>query len=145
MNNTIYFSCELDTTDASCALGLEIWLDGQQIYDTSHVQEHARFQHELSDAEAAHVLQFVMKNKQPEHTKISQSGEIVQDARLVIKNITFDEISLGHMFTELATYSHDFNGTGPATQGKFYGEMGCNGTVELKFSTPLYIWLLENM
>jgi len=49
------------------------------------------------------------------------------------------------MFTELATYTHDFNGTKELTQEKFYGVMGCNGTVSLKFATPIYLWLLENM
>jgi len=46
---------------------------------------------------------------------------------------------------KLAQYQHDFNGTGNPTIDKFYGEMGCNGTVSLKFTTPIYLWLLENM
>jgi hypothetical protein len=45
----------------------------------------------------------------------------------------------------VAKYQHDFNGTGKLTTQNFYGELGCNGTVSLKFSTPIYIWLLENM
>jgi hypothetical protein len=71
-------------------------------------------------------------------------GEIVLDARLAIKDIEFDQIALNHIFTELSVYTHDFNGTGPQTSDKFYGEIGCNGIVELKFTTPVYIWLLEN-
>ena len=50
-----------------------------------------------------------------------------------------------NMFVEQAVYTHDFNGTSKATENKFYGELGCNGTVSLKFSTPMYLWLLEHM
>ena len=27
----------------------------------------------------------------------------------------------------------------------FFGNMGCNGYVSLKFATPIYLWLLEHM
>jgi hypothetical protein len=69
----------------------------------------------------------------------------VSDAVLTIKDLAFDEIKLGHMLTELATYTHNFNGTKEPVQEKFYGAMGCNGTVSLKFAAPVYLWLLENM
>jgi hypothetical protein len=69
----------------------------------------------------------------------------VSDATLAISNLAFDEIKLGHMVTKLATYDHDFNGTKAPVQDRFYGEMGCNGTVSLGFTTPIYLWLLENM
>jgi hypothetical protein len=49
------------------------------------------------------------------------------------------------MVTEQAVYTHDFNGTQQEIQDEFYSEMGCNGTVSLKFSTPIYLWLLEHM
>ena len=76
---------------------------------------------------------------------IDEAGNIISDAKLTVTNVAFDDIQLGHMLTEKATYAHDFNGTGVMGQHKFYGEMGCNGTVSLKFSTPIYLWLLEHM
>ena len=42
-------------------------------------------------------------------------------------------------------YRHDYNGTTDPFDDEFYGEMGCNGTVSLKFTTPIYLWLLENL
>lgn len=145
MNNITKFSCILDTTDSSCALGMEIWLDDQQIFNNNHVSNQITVEHEFSDTDSEHELKFILKGKQPEHTCIDQQGNIISDARLIIKEIKFDEIALGYMFTELAGYTHDFNGTGQLMQDKFYGEMGCNGTVSLKFSTPIYLWLLEHM
>jgi hypothetical protein len=142
---TTKFSCKISTTDSSALLGLEAWIDDHKFFDLSHVTDSQEISTEINDDEAEHVLRLVMKNKILDHTKINDAGEIVQDARLVIEDIAFDGIKLNHMFTKLATYTHDFNGTGAEIQDKFYGEMGCNGTVKLEFTTPVYLWLLEHM
>jgi hypothetical protein len=144
MSNKVKISCVLDTTDSSCPLGMEIWMDDQQIFNQDHLTELTPFEYELSDDDGEHSLRFVMKGKTQAHTKINESGEIISDSRLVIKDIEFDEIALKYLFNNLAVYTHDFNGTGPTTLDKFHGEMGCNGTLELKFTTPTYLWLLEN-
>lgn len=145
MNNSVKFSCVLDTTDAACALSMEIWLDDQQIFHSSHITGTTFFQHDVCDDESNHQLRFVMTGKTVAHTQIDANGQIVSDARLLIKDLAFDEIKLGLVFSQLSTYTHDFNGTGSATQEKFYQEMGCNGTVSFQFSTPVYLWLLEHM
>jgi hypothetical protein len=139
------FSCVVDTSDPCCKLGIEIWLDNDKIFDLDHVVEPVKITHEFSDQENTHELRFVLKNKQQEHTKVDTDGNIISDARLSIQNVALEEIELGHTFISQATYSHDFNGTGPSTQEQFFGEMGCNGTVSFKFSTPTYHWLLENI
>jgi hypothetical protein len=145
MSDTIKFSCVIDSTNPACPLGMEIWLDDQQIFHSNHVTSSIVFDHKILDTDGEHQLKFVMKNKTQDHTKVDQLGAIVSDARLIIKDFAFDEIKLGHMFTELATYTHDFNGTGAMIDDKFYGELGCNGTVTLEFYTPIYLWLLEHM
>lgn len=145
MQSNIRISCNVSTTDGTVPLGVEIWLDDSKLLDIDHVTESMQFQHELPDTEADHELKFVLKNKLAEHTKINEQGQIVSDACLIIDNMAFDDIKLGHLFTELTTYSHNFNGTGIDTQDKFFGAMGCNGTVSLKFTTPMYLWLLENL
>jgi hypothetical protein len=135
----------LDTTDASATLGLEAWLDNHKFFDTDHVQVRQQIFIEISDEDNEHELRFVMKNKTSDHTRIDSNGNIVADARLIITDLSFDEIALGHMVTEQAVYVHDFNGTSTTTQDQFYHELGCNGTVSLKFNTPVYLWLLEHM
>jgi len=145
MSNTISISCTLDTTNPDAALGFEAWVDDQKFFDTDHVQTRQQVVVEINDDDHEHELRFVLKNKTSDHTQVDADGNIVSDARLIVSDLTFDEIKLGHMVTEQAVYTHDFNGTGAVTHDKFYGEMGCNGTVSLKFSTPVYIWLLENM
>ena len=85
-----------------------------------------------------------MKHKIPEHTELDDTGNIVRDVILTISDITFDEIELGKLFLEKSTYTHDFNGSQAVVEDQFFGNMGCNGTVSLKFSAPTYLWLLEN-
>jgi hypothetical protein len=145
MENNIEFSCTIDTTDKSAELAMEIWLDDVQIFHDNHVSGLTVFKHDIIDDEGDHELRFILKGKNPSHTTVDELGQIVSDARLVINDVMFAEIKLGNLFSDLATYTHDFNGTGQMVQEKCYGEIGCNGTVSIKFSTPIYIWLLENM
>jgi hypothetical protein len=145
MENTATFSCKIGTTDESATLGMEIWLDDQQIFDTANVDSTVECQTTFSDADGEHELRFQMKNKTIDLTQVDDAGKILKDACLTISNVTFEEIELGHMFIEHTSYTHDFNGTQAETTEKFYGEMGCNGTVSIKFTTPIYLWLLENM
>ena len=120
--------------------------NNEKFFATDHVQGPQELSVEVNDDDLfEHSLRIVLYGKCQEHTRIDESGNIVSDANLLIKDVAFDEIQLGHMFTKLAVYTHDYNGTGTEAQHQFYGEMGCNGTVELKFSTPIYLWLLEHM
>ena len=145
MTSTFVVAFDLDTTNPTAALGFEAWIDDKKFHDTDHVAGRQQISMEIPDDEAEHELLLIMKNKTIEHTQIDETGNIMSDAKLVVTNVAFDDISLGHMLTEKSTYTHDFNGTGKTTQAKFYGEMGCNGTVSLKFATPVYLWLLEHM
>ena len=138
-------SCLIDSTDYDCALGVEIWLDQQKLLDIDHVTQVVEFAHDASTESAQCQLDIVMKNKLPQHTTVDDQGNIIKDARLSISDLSFNQIALGQALVNQATYTHDFNGAGALTQQKFYGEMGCNGTVSLPFETPIYLWLLEHM
>ena len=145
METTSIFSCSIGTTDKSASLGMEIWLDQDQIYNNEHITETVEFAHTLSDSDGEHELRFVMKNKTMDHTTIDETGTITKDAWLTLTNVKLKDVELGQLFVDQAVYTHDFNGTQPKSVNKFYGEMGCNGTVSLTFTTPIYLWLLEHM
>ena len=145
MTNTITITFELTTSDDQAELGFEAWVDNEKFVDVAHVQGPQQITIDMSDTDGEHTLKLILKNKTAAHTKIDEQGNIVSDTTLTISNLAFDEIKLGHMVTKLATYDHDFNGTKAPVQDQFYGEMGCNGTVSLGFTTPIYLWLLENM
>jgi len=145
MSNTISISFELNTSDSQAELGFEAWVDDEKFVDIAHVPGQQLIKIDIDDTDGEHTLELILKNKKTTDTKIDDDGNIISDATLTISDLAFDEIKLGHMVTKLATYIHNFNGTKELTQEQFYGEMGCNGTVSLEFTTPIYLWLLENM
>ena len=99
----------------------------------------------LDAEEGDQELKFIMKNKTMDHTTVDENGEIVKDAYLGISNFSIDKIELGHTFLEQSKYHHDFNGTQDPVEDKFYGDMGCNGTVTFSFQSPIHLWLIMNM
>lgn len=133
------------STHDSIPLGFEVWLDNTKLQDNNSFTGKTTIIVDVVEDDLDHVLKFILKNKRPEHTKIGTSGEIISDARLKIEDISFDDIRLTYDMLQLITYTHDLNGTDIQKKDKFYGEMGCNGTLELNFSTPIYLWLLTNM
>jgi hypothetical protein len=146
MKSTLSITADVDTNSADNPVGLEVWLDNKLLQDIDPVVGGTAINIDVDDEdELDHELKFVLKNKTQDHTEIDEVGNILKDSIVTIKNLKFDNIELGHMFFEQAVYCHDFNGNGPAIEEKFYGTMGCNGTVVLKFTTPVYLWLLENM
>jgi hypothetical protein len=142
---TVKFNCIVGSTDFTVPLGLEIWLDNHKFFDQDHIDQDYKIEHDIADDDGDHELRFVLKNKQSGHTQVDAEGNIVSDATVTISGVEFDGIDCQYLTTTLAQYRHDFNSTSKPIIDEFYGELGCNGTVTLKFSTPIYIWLLENM
>ena len=145
METTATISVEISTTNPLTPLGVEIWLDQDRLFDLEHVTSTFTFVKTVADTEANHELRIVLKNKLPEHTRIDTQGTIIEDARLCVERLAFDEIELKQILVEKAVYSHNNNGATGTVAETFYGEIGCNGTVSLSFTTPVYLWLLENM
>jgi len=143
--NSVKFSCVVAPSDTAVPLGCEIWIDDACVFDQNHVAEPVAVVHEFSDDNGEHVLRITLKNKLPEHTRIDDQNNILSDGLLSVTEISFDEIDCTQIVQNLAVYRHNLNGTGPEIQDQFFGDLGCNGNVELKFTTPIYLWLLESM
>ena len=145
MTEHVQLACCISSTDPDSKIGLEIWLDSTKIYNSEHISTPVDFVYDVEDVEADHHLRFVMKNKTQAHTQVDDAGTILKDSCICIDRLSFDQIELGQIVIDQAVYEHDFNGTADAIKDKFFGIMGCNGTVSLAFTTPVYLWLLENM
>ena len=143
--STVKFSCAVSPTTTAIPLGCEIWIDSTCVFDQDRITEPVTVDHEFSDADGEHVLRITLKNKLPEHTQVDEQGNILSDALLNVSEISFDEIDCTQIVHDHAVYHHNLNGTGPTIEDQFFGDIGCNGTVELKFTTPVYLWLLESM
>jgi hypothetical protein len=144
MENTVKIKCNVGATNMAAGLAMQVWVDAEKIFDQT-VVETTPVEFDISEDETEHSIRFVMANKMPDHTQVDSNGNIVADSRLTVSDLEFDKIPLGKIVSDTAVYTHTSNGTAAEIQDKFFGEMGCNGTVELKFTTPVYLWLLENM
>ncbi len=137
---------EVIPSDVSKPLGLEVWLDDQQIsnYDTVTQTQTISCVFD-DDVEQLHCVKIVVKNKTQEHTTVNELGEILTDSLFDINKFVLDGIEIDHIVQQKAVYIHDFNGTKPQVNDKFYNNAGCNGTIIFEFNSPIYLWLLENM
>jgi hypothetical protein len=142
-NNQIPIRCSISTSDPTVALTMRVALNGHIVMETAAVTGTVEFEHWIYDAEQQYELTFEMTGKTQEHTVLDESGAIVQDAHLNLCKFSIDDVDI--VDWSKFDYNHNFNGTGDAVTDKFYGYMGCNGTVTVKFSTPIYLWLLENL
>lgn len=145
MAATVLIGCIISSSDYSANLGLEVWFDDELILDLNPVKQAEHVEFSIADADAEHELAFVLKNKLDQHTRIDAAGAIIQDATVTISNVEFDGIPLGQVLIDLAQYQHNLNGHGSESSDRFYGEMGCNGRASLKFTTPIYMWMLDHM
>jgi len=144
--NLLPIEFEISSTDTAVALGIQVWIDDVCVHQHSHVTETYHVRHEINDdEEKSHQLKIVLTGKTAEHTQLDDDGNITKDAMLSIRDMTFDGINIDKLVHTLATYQHDFNGTQSQCLDEFFGDMGCNGSVTLEFTTPSYLWLLEHM
>ena len=136
---------DIAPTSPTCPFHVEVWLDQSKLLSVDHVTAVVHFEHELDDDDSEHELKLVLQGKLPEHTKIDEQGNIISDATLQISNVTIDELEVEQLFLEKCVYTHNFNNTQPEIPDTFHGIAGCNGTISFKFTTPIYLWLLEYM
>ena len=142
----ITFSCIVQNESDVNDLGLEVWMDNEKFFDSNIESGQVHISHEFIEDECEHSLRFVFKNKTIDHTTIDEDGTITSDAVLQITNLTLDNMEIDQIFYKEAVYTHNRNGAlKQHVQEKFYGTLGCNGTVSFDFYTPFYMWLLENM
>lgn len=97
------------------------------------------------DTEQPHEIVIEMRGKNESHTKLNSQGEIVEDVIVKLSNILLEDFDIEPLLWDKPVYTHSYNGTQPQADHKFYGPMGCNGTVKIQFSSPSYIWLLEQL
>ena len=141
----INVSFDLTSSDYDCGLGFEVFYNNKQILNIDHCRSSTMLAFTLDAEEGDQELKFIMKNKTMDHTTVDENGQIVKDAYLNISNFTINSVELGHTFLEQCKYHHDFNGSQDPVVDKFYGDMGCNGTLIFLFQSPIYLWLVMNM
>ena len=102
--------------------------------------------HEFSidvDEDKVHILEIRLENKTNEDTvENTDKTAILKDMLLNIDSIEIDEIDLGELKWSLSEFIPD-NIHRPVLKNCV--NLGWNGSFKLKFTSPFYLWLLENM
>lgn len=100
-------------------------------------------------------LSIEMLNKTTSDTVLDSDGNIIEDLLLNIESIEIDEINLGSLLWTESDYRPDYpvqyqiemrnQGKDLPVSVKNCVNLGWNGTWKLPFTSPFYVWLLENI
>jgi hypothetical protein len=115
--------------------------------------EYFEFDAEVDEGNCSLTIE--LKNKTKYDTVLDANGNIIEDLLLNIDSIEIDEIDLGSLLWTASDYRPDYPGVHKAkmqAQGielpesvKNCVNLGWNGKWILPFTSPFYIWLLENI
>ena len=104
---------------------------------------------DVEASEGAHTIAVQLLNKDPSTDVVKNSDDsVAKDMLLNIESIEIDDIDLGHLRYTMSKYQLDkkqlYNNQ-ITDQIDNCVNLGFNGRYILEFSSPFYIWLLENM
>ena len=126
------YSVTVDGVEQACAV----------IAADTGVVEYAEFTLAVAE-DSPHLLEIKLLNKTDDDVVQSQDQtEIVKDMLLNIESISIDDIELGQIKWDQS----EFVAEDPVRPTlKNCVNLGWNGSYQLKFSSPFYLWLLEKM
>lgn len=101
---------------------------------------------EIED-DTENFLTIEYNNKDPKTDVTFDNNTIIKDKRVQIKNISFDDIQLDFFeFENPDTLTYvPIDPLANTATGFEATKLSWNGRTTLKFTTPIYIWLLENL
>ena len=140
---------ELDiSANNDCAdIILEVYINDNKIFRSTAQTQMQTITYDLSEDPADHELKLIMSGKNLTHTTVDADGQITRDTFFTINRLEFEELDMHEVFClgRRSWHRHSFNSTQPEFNDEFYGTLGCNGTVVIPFSTPIFLWLSENL
>lgn len=129
----------------------------KQVHDKlkGAVNETEYFEFDVEISEGDNSIEIELLNKSFGDTVLDQEGNIIDDMLLNIDSIEIDEIDLGPLKWTISDYRPIYperykaeifrNGGNVPESVKNCVNMGWNGIWKLPFTSPFYIWLLENI
>ena len=126
------YSVSVDGVEQACAI----------IAADTGVVEYAEFTLAVIE-DSPHLLEIKLLNKTDDDVVESQDKtEIVKDMLLNIESISIDDIELGQIKWDQSEFVAE-DPDRPTLKNCV--NLGWNGSYQLKFSSPFYLWLLEKM
>lgn len=132
-------------SNVSAELKLDIKFDSVLVQSLTLTEQAQHWTWLFDDAPADHVLEIELSNKLPHHTVLDHNGDIVQDVMAEIYDVKLSGIDFTSVFYNQSLYTHNSNGWGKSVTTQFFQTLGCNGTVRFAFTTPAWVWLMENV
>ncbi len=124
----------------------------EEIASTNDKPTIIEFEYELEEGKSYNLI--INRSGKDKKQTIVEDGKIVKDQLLHIKSMEIDEIDLGSLIYEgvykpkyqepWATQQTKAGNKLPETL-KNVTQMGHNGTWTFSFTSPFYMWLLENL
>lgn len=119
-----------------------ILLDGKEIF-RQHITEQTTFSHQAElTAGTDHQLAIELRHKLPEHTVIDKQGKIIKDSVLLIDSLSVEDVDItGQLSTNQKLFYYEHSDK----RHILYNTLGVNGRAIINFSSPIYVWMLENI
>jgi len=124
-----------------------------EITGTEEKPDVVEFEQELEEGNEYNLI-ILRSGKDKNQTVVDENGDLLKDQMLNIKSIEIDEIDIGALIYE-GVYTPDYPepwatqqrevGTELPESFKNVTQMGHDGKWAFKFSSPFYMWLLENL
>jgi len=145
---TVEVKFTLEPTWFNNAPKIKVAINNNILLDTQ-LEEKLDFKQtvELSE-DNSHQLTFTLYDKTNNDTEILEDGSIKQDTLVKLSQLELENVNLTETMSlnkDVFYYEHDSNGTAQLEKHTLYNTLGCNGTATINFSTPFYIWSLENL
>jgi len=155
---TLHFKIGLSGSSSRKQPEFRISVNGnKQVHDRlkGAANETEYFDFDLEIAEGENFIEIELLNKGFGDTTVDQDGNILDDLLLNIDSIEIDEIDLGALKWTLSDYQPVYperykaevfrRGDNLPDSVKNCVNLGWNGKWVLPFTSPFYIWLLENI
>lgn len=124
----------------------KVYIDDNLIFEDKIIEsKEIKWSGDLTEDRHKLTIELFDKNK---YQTIVEDGKIIKDQLLNINSISFDEIDIGFLKHSLSNYYPNkdlYVEENTPLLVKNCVNLGYNGKWELEFSTPIYIWLLENI
>jgi hypothetical protein len=144
--NTVNFTCKVSTNCPELPINLKIDHNNTVVFDDQIIND-VNISFDFDDGvEVEHVVKFIVHGKTDLHTQLSNTNEIIKSSEITITQISLDGFSLTpYIMANPLLYIHSNNGYTDQIHSEFFDTAGCNGEIILKFTSPIYLWLLDNM
>lgn len=151
---TLHFKIGLKSTSKHKKPLIKVLVSGNEFYNdylNSLDGELQYIEFDASVAEGKNALQIILLNKESRDTILDNNGTIIEDLILEIDSIEIDEISIDNLKWTLSKYypiypiEYTDKIQKSVTEVLECVHLGWNGTWELEFDSPFYVWLLENI